>query len=76
MEEFPLEIIAQVPIVGIFVYFVLKNNQEWRKYLTERNGRSEVAMGKMVETLGKMREAIETHAVKEIEVFAKLTKRR
>ena len=28
-----LQLLIQVPIVGLFVWFVLKNNKEWREFL-------------------------------------------
>ena len=39
-----IEAAKQVPALSIVLFFLYKNNQEWRKYLTERNGKLERAL--------------------------------
>lgn len=63
--QIAVQMLAQAPIVGIFVFFVLKNNEQWRKYLSERNGKLESFIQKNTEVLDKLRE----HIDKNIDVF-------
>ncbi len=60
MEQL-LQIAIQAPFVALFVWFVLKNNREWRKYLTERNSKLEKAFDAHNKTLEKVNEAQEKH---------------
>lgn len=50
MQEF-ITIAAQAPIVAIFAWYAWKNNQEWRKYLSDRNSKTEKALAQIVEEL-------------------------
>jgi len=42
--EAVIEIAKQVPALSIVLFFLYKNNQEWRTYLSERNGKLENAL--------------------------------
>lgn len=51
--ELPLEMILQAGGLGLFVYYTLQNNRDWRSYLTERNSKLEKALDKISHALDK-----------------------
>jgi hypothetical protein len=53
MSDF-LPLLIQAPIVGIFAFYAIQNNREWRRYLSERNGKHERSNEKLVETLDRV----------------------
>lgn len=52
--DFPLTDIAQFGALGMFVWYTINNNREWRQYLTERNS-------KLEKSLDKLANAIDNH---------------
>lgn len=51
--DFPLEIALQAGGLGLFVYYTLQNNRDWRNYLTERNSKLEKALDKLSNALDR-----------------------
>lgn len=63
MDLFGLEqILIQTPLVGVFVWFAVyvlnkftkaikENNEQWRQFLVERNGKSDAILDKMTKQL-------------------------
>lgn len=51
MSDEVIHLFIQAPLVGIFVWFVLKYQKTFQDYLTERNGRSEKAQQRVAEAL-------------------------
>lgn len=49
--ELPLEMILQAGGLGLFVYYTLQNNRDWRTYLTERNSKLEKSLDKLSDAL-------------------------
>lgn len=45
--EFPIDVLINTGALGIFVYYTLQNNRDWRTYLTERNSKLEKALDKL-----------------------------
>jgi len=39
--------IVQTGALGLFVYYTLTNNREWRNYLAERNSKLEMSLDKL-----------------------------
>lgn len=58
MPEQFLNLAIQAPIFGIFVWYAYTNNKEWRKYLSERNGKLEKSLDKIDATMSKIHEEI------------------
>ena len=65
-------LLAQVPLVGIFIWFVLKRDKQfqdslfkrdrqWQDYLRERNGREEKALTAMTDQLKGMGDKLQRH---------------
>lgn len=52
MEQIP-QLMVQSGALGLFVWYTMQNNREWRQYLTERNSKLEKALDKLSETLDK-----------------------
>jgi len=72
MEFNPLNLLAQVPLVAIFIWFVLKRDKQyqdstkerdkqWQDYLRERNGREEKALTAMTDQLKHMGDKLQRH---------------
>ena len=61
MEFNPFNLLAQIPLVGIFVWFVLKRDKYWQEYLRERNGREEKALAAIATRLEQMGDKLEKH---------------
>jgi hypothetical protein len=59
MEQF-IPLLAQAPIVGIFAWFVIQNNREWRRYFSERNGKLEKSLDRIAAVLEKHNEKLDT----------------
>lgn len=51
--EFPLEMALQAGGLGLFVYYTLQNNKDWRAYLTERNSKLEKSLDKLSNALDR-----------------------
>lgn len=51
--EIPVNEIVQTGALGIFVYYTLQNNRDWRAYLTERNSKLEKALDRLGNILEK-----------------------
>ena len=66
-----ISLLIQFPIVGMFVWFVLKNNNEWRTYLTERNSKLEKTLEKHADVLDKLVASQELHTRVLIKHFSK-----
>ena len=41
--------LIELGAIGIFVYYALTNNREWRKHLAERNNKLEKILEKILE---------------------------
>lgn len=51
--ELPLEMALQAGGLGLFVYYTLQNNRDWRTYLSDRNSKLEKALDKLSLALDK-----------------------
>lgn len=58
MESFT-EIAKQAPVLALVLFFIYKNNNEWRVYLKERNGKLEKALEKFSAALDKLHERMD-----------------
>lgn len=52
MENIP-DLIFQAGSLGIFVWYTITNNRDWRTYLTERNSKLEKALDRLGAILDK-----------------------
>lgn len=52
MEQVP-QLVIQGGALGLFVWYTLRNNQDWRTYLTERNSKLEKALDKLSEAIDR-----------------------
>ena len=53
MEAFSPEFFIQTGALGIFVWYTLQNNRDWRAYLTERNSKLEKSLDRLGSILEK-----------------------
>lgn len=51
MPSFSLADLIQIPMVVLFVWFVLKNNQQWREFLKERDSKMEGSLERVALSL-------------------------
>ena len=62
------QILEQIPTVALFVYFVLtrdkarsEDQQVWREYLKDRNGKTDKALGLLADAVKSMQETQAVH---------------
>jgi hypothetical protein len=54
-----LTVLIQVGSVGAFIYYALKNNAEWRTYLSDQNGKLSHALDKVATALEKQNDKLD-----------------
>ena len=54
MSEELLHLAVQIPVVAIFVAFVLQSQKISQRYLTERNAKAEAALMNVAESLSRV----------------------
>jgi predicted component of type VI protein secretion system len=47
--------LVQTGALGVFAWYALQNNREWRQYLADRNGKIEKALEKITIVLDKFK---------------------
>lgn len=57
MTDQVLQILVQIPVVAAFVWYALRSQANFQRYLEERNGRLEKALESLAAELRMLRES-------------------
>ena len=54
-----LSLLVQIPIVGIFVWYVLKSSKDWRDWLRDRDKQQDAVIARLTRELERLTEHVD-----------------
>ena len=54
-----LSLLVQIPIVGIFVWYVLKSSKDWREWLRDRDKQQDAVIARLTRELERLTEHVD-----------------